>query len=137
MVTGSDLAQSQQAIDLAKRYPGRCYATVGVHPCAANSFEEEDEGGRGGGGGEALLEKLEAVAREGVRGGWVVAFGEIGVDFDRLGLAGREVQERWFGRQVEVAVKVCFLCILVFFLFFCTEMGCLFVMRFVEEAGGV
>ncbi|KAI4228826.1 MAG: hypothetical protein L6R36_001328 [Xanthoria steineri] len=105
MVTGSDLAQSQQAIDLAKRYPGRCYATVGVHPCAANSFEEEDEGG-GEGNGEALLAALETVAREGVRGGRVVAFGEIGVDFDRLGLAGREVQERWFGRQVEVAVKL-------------------------------
>ncbi|CAO1601019.1 hypothetical protein XANCAGTX0491_004687 [Xanthoria calcicola] len=101
MVTGSDLPHSQQAIDLAKQYPGRCYATVGVHPCAANSFEEEDEGG-----GEALLEKLETVVREGVRGGWVVAFGEIGVDFDRLGLVGREVQERWFGRQVEVAVKL-------------------------------
>ena len=99
MVTGSDLAQSQQAIDLAKRYPGRCYATVGVHPCAANSFEEEDEGGRGGGGGEALLETLEAVAREGVRGvgwwrlgrlGWIlIGWGWWGGRCRRGGLGGR------------------------------------------------
>ncbi|KAL8883265.1 MAG: hypothetical protein Q9192_007304 [Flavoplaca navasiana] len=50
--------------------------------------------------------ELEKVAREGMEGGWVVAFGEIGVDFDRLGLCEREVQERWFERQVEVAVKL-------------------------------
>ncbi len=46
------------------------------------------------------------MARKGIEGGWVVAFGEIGVDFDRLGFAGREVQERWFEKQLEVAVKV-------------------------------
>lgn len=73
----------------------------------------------------------------------MVAFGEIGVDFDRLGLVGREVQERWFGRQVEVAVKVCFfgfLCVLTFLFLFglkwLVDEGCLFVMLFVEEAGG-
>lgn len=74
---------------------------MGVHPCSAKSFEKY------AGGGEKLLEELERVAREGMKLGVVVAFGEIGVDFDRLGLAGREVQERWFERQVEVAVKVC------------------------------
>ena len=128
MVTGSDLEQSIQAIELAKRFPAKCYATVGVHPCSAGGFEGGgdgegeggDEGGKGEGGegggkgdggkkrGEELLKELEKVAREGMEGGWVVAFGEIGVDFDRLGLCKKEVQERWFERQVEVAVKVCF-----------------------------
>ncbi|KAL8854764.1 MAG: hypothetical protein Q9221_000547 [Calogaya cf. arnoldii] len=55
MVTGSDLSQSLQAIELAKQYPGQCYATVGVHPCSAKSFEKYD------GGGEKLLEELERV----------------------------------------------------------------------------
>ncbi|KAL8767049.1 MAG: hypothetical protein Q9209_006343 [Squamulea sp. 1 TL-2023] len=100
MVTGSDLDQSLQAIELAKQYPGQCYATVGVHPCSARSFDKYK------GGGEALLQELDRVTREGMEGGWVVAFGEIGVDFDRLGLAGKEVQEKWFQRQVEVAVKL-------------------------------
>ncbi|KAL8835342.1 MAG: hypothetical protein Q9176_006994 [Flavoplaca citrina] len=114
MVTGSDLEQSIQAIELAKRFPGKCYATVGVHPCSAGGFEGGGRGEGGGGGkwdggekgGEELLKELEKVAREGMEGGWVVAFGEIGVDFDRLGFCKREVQERWFERQVEVAVKL-------------------------------
>ncbi|KAL8861185.1 MAG: hypothetical protein Q9178_002401 [Gyalolechia marmorata] len=100
IVTGSDLQNSLQAIELAKQYPGQCYATVGVHPCSSQIFETYE------GGGEKLLEELEKVAREGIKGGWVVAFGEIGVDFDRLGFAGKEVQERWFAKQLEVAVKL-------------------------------
>ncbi|KAL8711657.1 MAG: hypothetical protein Q9220_004067 [cf. Caloplaca sp. 1 TL-2023] len=110
MVTGSDLEQSVQAIELAKQYLGRCYATVGVHPCNASAFE--GDGGRDGGGeeekgrGETLLAEVERVAREGMREGRVVAFGEFGLDFDRLGFCGREVQEKWFGRQLEVAVKL-------------------------------
>ncbi|KAL8814209.1 MAG: hypothetical protein Q9223_006554 [Gallowayella weberi] len=100
MVTGSDLEQSREAMELAKRYPGKCYATVGVHPCSATGFEKAK------GGGEGLLEGLEKLAREGMGQGTVVAFGEFGLDFDRLGLCGKLVQERWFGRQVEVAVKL-------------------------------
>ena len=39
MVTGSDLEESKKAIALAEKYRGRCYATVGVHPCHAKSFD--------------------------------------------------------------------------------------------------
>ncbi|KAL8950949.1 MAG: hypothetical protein Q9222_003039 [Ikaeria aurantiellina] len=99
MVTGSDLDQSLQAIELAKQYPGKCYATVGVHPCSASAFEGES-------GGERLLEEVEKVAREGKKDGRVVAFGEFGLDFDRLGYCKRELQEKWFARQLEVAVKL-------------------------------
>ncbi|KAL8733314.1 MAG: hypothetical protein Q9166_002138 [cf. Caloplaca sp. 2 TL-2023] len=125
MVTGSDLENSLQAIDLAKRYPGQCYATVGVHPCSAMDFEprrkrsRSGEGGKENGGGEGgkegkgedlrgeeLLAELERVARKGKEDGTVVAFGEFGLDYDRLGLCGKEVQERWFERQLEVAVKL-------------------------------
>ncbi|KAI4195497.1 MAG: hypothetical protein LQ350_007164 [Teloschistes chrysophthalmus] len=103
MVTGSDLAQSLKAIDLARQYPGQCYATVGVHPCSAKAFDEYD------GGGEALLAELERVARAGIEEGTVVAFGEFGLDFDRLGYCDRETQEKWFAKQLEVAAKVwCF-----------------------------
>ncbi|KAL8635295.1 MAG: hypothetical protein Q9228_007199, partial [Teloschistes exilis] len=99
MVTGSDLSQSLQAIDLARQYPGQCYATVGVHPCSARAFEEYE------GGGEALLAELERVARAGIEEGTVVAFGEFGLDFDRLGYCDRETQEKWFAKQLEVAAQ--------------------------------
>ncbi|KAL8829004.1 MAG: hypothetical protein Q9170_006353 [Blastenia crenularia] len=100
LITGSDLEQSVQAIELSKQYPGSCYATVGVHPCSAKKFE------RANGGGEEMLGELREVAETGMRQGWVKAFGEIGLDFDRLMLSGREAQERWFGRQLEVAVEL-------------------------------
>ncbi|KAI4172259.1 MAG: hypothetical protein LQ343_003694 [Gyalolechia ehrenbergii] len=100
MVTGSDLEQSLQAIELAKQYRGQCYATVGVHPCSADAFERAD------GGGDQLLEGLKKTAEQGTKDGWVKAFGEFGLDFDRLGHCKEEVQERWFGRQLEVAVEL-------------------------------
>ncbi|KAL8931646.1 MAG: hypothetical protein Q9211_006818 [Gyalolechia sp. 1 TL-2023] len=100
MVTGSDLEQSLHAIEIAKQYQGQCYATVGVHPCSANAFERANDGG------DQLLEELKKTAQQGARDGWVKAFGEFGLDFDRLGHCKKEVQERWFKRQLEVAVEL-------------------------------
>ncbi|KAI4262857.1 MAG: hypothetical protein L6R35_007371, partial [Caloplaca aegaea] len=103
LVTGSDLKQSSDAINLAKQYPGQCYATVGVHPCSAMAFEKA-AGDGGGGGGEAMLEELRTMAQKGKEEGWVKAFGEIGLDYDRLHFCKKEVQEKWFKRQLDVAV---------------------------------
>ncbi|KAL8935634.1 MAG: hypothetical protein Q9216_005327 [Gyalolechia sp. 2 TL-2023] len=100
MVTGSDLEQSLQAIELAKQYQGQCYATVGVHPCSADAFERASDGG------DKLLEDLKKKAEQGIKDGWVKAFGEVGLDFDRLGYCQKEVQEKWFGKQLEVAVEL-------------------------------
>ncbi|KAI4181882.1 MAG: hypothetical protein L6R41_006355 [Letrouitia leprolyta] len=100
MITGSDLEQSLQAIELAKQYRRRCYATVGVHPCSANSLEKAS------GGGEELLEELKKIAEQGMKDGWVKAFGEFGLDFDRLHYCGKEVQKKWFARQLEIAVEL-------------------------------
>ena len=86
MVTGSDLEESRKAISLAERYPGRCYATVGVHPCSAKTFESHP------GGASQLLQELENLAIDAKRKGFVTAFGEIGLDYDRLMLTGKEQQ---------------------------------------------
>lgn len=58
------------------------------------------------GGGEALLEELRKMAEAGKRDGHVKAFGEIGLDYDRLHFCKQEVQEKWFKRQLDVAVEV-------------------------------
>lgn len=58
MVTGSDLEESKNAIKLAEQFPGLCYATVGVHPCSAKSFEEYP------GGPDALLQEIKKLAQE-------------------------------------------------------------------------
>ena len=100
MVTGSDLEESKKAISLAEKYPRRCYATVGVHPCSAKKFDSHP------GGASQLLQELEDLAIDGKRKGVVTAFGEIGLDYDRLMLTGKEQQLKYFEAQLEIAVKV-------------------------------
>ncbi|CAK4033347.1 hydrolase, family [Lecanosticta acicola] len=94
MITGSDYTESKNAVKLAEEYPGLCYATIGVHPCSAKSLEE---------GGEALLEDLKNLAIETRDAGTATAFGEIGLDYDRLEHCDKETQMKWFERQLDVA----------------------------------
>lgn len=100
MVTGSDLSESQHAIQIAKDHPGLCYATVGVHPCSAKHFDTHP------GGPEVLLSALKELAMEAKASGHAVAFGEIGLDYDRLFLTGKEQQLKYFEKQLEIAVEV-------------------------------
>ncbi|KAI9889648.1 MAG: hypothetical protein M1814_005049 [Vezdaea aestivalis] len=100
MITGSSLSESQSAIALAKSQPGLCYATVGVHPCSSKQFGSHKAGP------DAMLEELEALAKQGKEEGVVVAFGEIGLDYDRLMLAPKETQLEIFEKQLKVAVRM-------------------------------
>lgn len=100
MVTGTDLEESKKAIALAEGYPGRCYATVGVHPCQAKSFDKHP------GGPTVLLQELETLTVEAKGRGLATAFGEIGLDYDRLHFADKEQQLKYFEAQLDIAVKV-------------------------------
>ncbi|KAL9126854.1 MAG: hypothetical protein Q9217_004162 [Psora testacea] len=100
MVTGSDLEESRNAIVLAEEHPGLCYATVGVHPCSANTFESHP------GGPSKLLEDLENLAIDAKKRGVGTAFGEIGLDYDRLYLTEKDQQLKYFEAQLDLAVKV-------------------------------
>ena len=100
MVTGSDLTESKNAIKLAEEYPGLCYATVGVHPCAAKTFEKYP------GGPNALLSELKTLALESKKAGTATAFGEIGLDYDRLHFCDKETQLEFFAKQLDLAVDL-------------------------------
>jgi TatD DNase family protein len=100
MVTGSDLEESRKAIELAERYPGLCFATVGVHPCSAKLFDTHP------GGSGKLLDELTSLATSAKERGLATAYGEIGLDYDRLFLSGKEQQLKYFEAQLEIAVKV-------------------------------
>jgi TatD DNase family protein len=100
MVTGSDLEESKNAIKLADEYPGLCYATVGVHPCAAKSFVDYPDGP------EALLQEIKKLAQESRDSGKTTAFGEFGLDYDRLFLCDKETQILYFKKQLDVAVDL-------------------------------
>jgi TatD DNase family protein len=100
MVTGSDLEESKHAIEISKAHPGLCYATVGVHPCSAKLFESHP------GGPSELLSALKSLALEAKTAGHAVAFGEIGLDYDRLFLTSKEQQLKYFEAQLAIAVEV-------------------------------
>lgn len=98
LITGSDLHESEKAIQIAREHPQLCYATVGVHPCTAHTFDTHP------GGTSALLSALSDLVRSFAE--QVCAFGEIGLDYDRLFLCPRETQLRYFEAQLELAVTL-------------------------------
>ncbi|KAF2692245.1 deoxyribonuclease tatD [Lentithecium fluviatile CBS 122367] len=100
MVTGSDLDESKHAIEIAKEHSGLCYATVGVHPCSAKHFDTHP------GGPSALLTALRDLALSAKASSHAVAFGEIGLDYDRLFLTPKDQQLKYFEAQLSIAVEV-------------------------------
>ena len=79
---------------------GFCYATVGVHPCSAKHFDTHP------GGPSALLSAIGDLAKKSKESGETVAFGEIGLDYDRLFLTPKDQQLKYFEAQLEVAIEV-------------------------------
>uniref|UniRef100_A0A060TA92 ARAD1C43780p n=1 Tax=Blastobotrys adeninivorans TaxID=409370 RepID=A0A060TA92_BLAAD len=101
LVTGSNLEESQTAINLCKSNPGLLYSTVGVHPCHATEFESSNIGA------EKYLTQLRALAIDNCGDkGPVRAFGEIGLDYDRLNFAPADVQRKYFEKQLQIATEV-------------------------------
>jgi len=89
MVTiASDLGDSERTIVLADRFP-TVYATVGVHPHAASTFEADTPA------------RLEALARS----PRVVAIGETGLDY-HYDNSPRDTQRAVFRRQLELAQQL-------------------------------
>jgi TatD DNase family protein len=79
---------------------GVVYCTVGVHPCSAQQFESH------AGGAEKLLEELSDLACKAKEEGQCVAFGETGLDYDRLSLCPKSTQLEFFAKQLAIAVQV-------------------------------
>jgi len=87
MVTiGTDRGTNRAVTALVKRVPD-VWATVGIHPHDAGEAVEAD------------FEEMERLAGEEPK---VVGFGEMGLDFFR-DLSPREVQEKVFRRQIDIA----------------------------------
>lgn len=100
IVTGSDLSESEKAIHLADTHPGTLYATVGVHPCNAQSFTTHPTGP------SSLLSSISQLAHAGKVAGTCVAFGEIGLDYDRLFLCPKDIQLQYFDAQLVLATEL-------------------------------
>ena len=85
---GASVKASKSAVALSKKWP-QIYAAVGVHPDSTADMTEED------------IETLRSLAQEKK----VVAIGEIGLDY-YWDNSPREVQKKWFERQLELAREV-------------------------------
>jgi len=87
IVTGSDRASNEAALALALAYPGKLFATAGLHPHHAADWATE------------LGERIAELAKT----SQVVAIGECGLDYFR-DLAPRVQQQLAFRAQLELAV---------------------------------
>jgi TatD DNase family protein len=53
-----------------------------------------------------MLGELRSLALESKKSGYAVAFGEIGLDYDRLFLSAKEPQLKYFEAQLDLAVEI-------------------------------
>ena len=81
---------------------GICYATVGIHPCSATSLDKHERGRQG------AIDELAMLARRAGEDGVGVAFGEFGLDYDRLQHADKATQLACFEVQLDLAVELQF-----------------------------
>lgn len=98
LVTSSYLEEAKEVMELCKPHPGLLYSTVGVHPCHALDVTKN------GRSAAEYYKELTHVAMEGKKSGIVKAFGEIGLDYDRLHFAPADVQRDVFKAQLDIAV---------------------------------
>lgn len=85
---GASMESSQKTLALAEQYPF-IYGAIGVHPSETAGLREEDM---------QWLKKKTADPK-------VVAVGEIGLDY-HWETPGREIQKKWFERQLALAREV-------------------------------
>jgi TatD DNase family protein len=88
IVTGTDIAHSEQAIQLSRQFDSACYATAGLHPHHASDFSHD------------LASELKDMLGDEK----VVAVGECGLDFNR-NFSTRNEQIRAFEAQLELAIE--------------------------------
>lgn len=89
ILTGTSVKNSEASAQIAKEYPGILYATAGIHPHDAKSFDVQS------------ISKLRNLLKQ----KHVVSVGEFGLDFDR-DFSPRNVQETCYKAQLELAIEV-------------------------------
>eukprot|EP00560_Eucampia_antarctica_P002668 CAMPEP_0197832748 /NCGR_PEP_ID=MMETSP1437-20131217/15955_1 /TAXON_ID=49252 ORGANISM="Eucampia antarctica, Strain CCMP1452" /NCGR_SAMPLE_ID=MMETSP1437 /ASSEMBLY_ACC=CAM_ASM_001096 /LENGTH=307 /DNA_ID=CAMNT_0043436301 /DNA_START=275 /DNA_END=1198 /DNA_ORIENTATION=- len=105
MVTAGTLQESEQAIELIqsehlqKKFSGRLFSTVGVHPTRCSQDF-------GDGDWDTKLQALADLARRGKLEGTVVAMGELGLDYARTEFCPVDVQKRGFIAQLNIALQI-------------------------------
>ncbi|OHE97951.1 TatD family hydrolase [Colletotrichum orchidophilum] len=107
MLTGMSLSDAATNLSIAKSRPsGTCFVTIGIHPYHAAEPDAEEDGGE-----DAHFKKLAQTVRQALISASkdgsspLAAFGELGLDYDRLNHASKEAQMRTFKRQLDLFVE--------------------------------
>lgn len=98
ILTGMYVDDIATNLDIVLSNPSQCHMTAGVHPYHAAELAID--------GNDRLIDlrkSVERVNRE--HPGAIVAFGELGLDFDRTAQASKEIQEVAFRRQLDLIVE--------------------------------
>lgn len=111
LVTSSYLQEAKEVIKLCEPHPDLLYCTVGVHPCHATDVTKQPKGTTATTTTAATVaadyyKELRQIALDGKNSGIVKAFGEIGLDYDRLHFAPANVQRDVFKAQLDIAVDL-------------------------------
>lgn len=104
---GTQKETSQAAIELAEKYLEGIWATVGLHPIhTEKSYHDSQElGGRGG--FEGREEKFDyEYYKKLAKNPKIVAIGECGLDYYRLGEETRKRQKEVFEKQIGLAAEI-------------------------------
>lgn len=101
ILTGGNLAESHEALSLARSYDG-FYSTAGCHPTRTSEMESYVEGA------DAYLGKVKELILSSRSDSIqkVVAVGECGLDYDRLHFSPADVQKKHFAAQLSLAIDV-------------------------------
>ncbi|KAJ4986675.1 Deoxyribonuclease Tat-D 2 [Stagonosporopsis vannaccii] len=97
MLTGMYLSDAPINLGIARKRKEQCRVTIGVHPYHALEADE---------GGDQYYKDLAEVINSTLRDepNLLGAFGELGLDYDHLAVASKEVQIRVFKRQLDIIV---------------------------------
>ncbi|TLD31497.1 hypothetical protein PspLS_03027 [Pyricularia sp. CBS 133598] len=103
MLTGMSLSDVSFNMDVARRRPpGTTFVTIGIHPYhAAEPYADASSTP------QTYFSQLAAKIREVQTGspGLLAAFGELGLDYDRLDVCGKDEQLRTFKAQLDMIVR--------------------------------
>lgn len=91
IVTGTNVAESRDAVALCNQYAPHLFCTVGVHPTRAGDFDKD----------ASTYDSLLGLIRD--NPARVVAVGECGLDYDRTHFCPRATQRRHFARAFDLA----------------------------------
>ncbi|KAL3469529.1 hypothetical protein BJX99DRAFT_241115 [Aspergillus californicus] len=109
LLTTMSLPDAHKNLEIIRKFPEMCTMTLGVHPYHAGEIYTENDPD-----GKVYLDTLRTMGEtllaeersKSSYGAPLVAFGEIGLDYEYLERADKETQQRAFVDQLEIAMEM-------------------------------